>query len=97
MALIFFGLVWGVYYLTQEIAFLRAMQTTPSLSRESGARAEALEKLGMIPYVVGQTGLFFIIWLKKRIHGRLRHSSDDDLSVQPFYPLDRRVRILATC
>ena len=96
-ALVFSGLVGGVYYLVQENSFLRTLQTTPGLSREPGAHVETLLKLGMIPFVVFNTCLLFMVWLTLRIRGTLRRSSDDGLSVQPFYPLGSRVRTLAAC
>ena len=95
VAFAFAGLVGGVYYLWQENAFLRAMQTTPGLSREPGPRVEALENWSRITSVVFCAGLLFALWLNKRMRGRLRRSSEDGLFVQPFYPLGSRVRALA--
>lgn len=92
-ALVFSVLVGGVYYLFQENAFLRALQTTPDLVREPGARVAALETWSFCTTWVYLAAVLFSVWIQSRIRGKWRRSTNDSLSVQPFYPLGSRVRI----
>ncbi len=94
VALVFVGLMAGVYYLAQENAFLRALQTTPGLLREPGTRVAALEIWSQITSFLFLAGLLFALWVNKRQRGRLRRSPDDGVFVQPYHLLGSRVRTL---
>ncbi len=67
-ALAIVTLAFGVFYQFEEIAFLRAQQTDPTLTRTPGPRHEALQTWSAIDGIVLAASLFLylILWAKRR-------------------------------
>ena len=95
-ALAIVALAFGVFYLTEENAFLRARQANPSLARVPGPRHESLQIRGISStlFALSAGGWLFII-VQRRARGASKDLFDQQWINQPLQPLDRLTRRIA--
>jgi tRNA A-37 threonylcarbamoyl transferase component Bud32 len=95
-ALIIVALAFGVFYLLEENAFLRAQQASPSLVRVRGPRHQSLLNWGILVFLFASSvgGWLFII-VQRRARGASKDLFDQKWINQPLQPLDRLTRSIA--
>jgi tRNA A-37 threonylcarbamoyl transferase component Bud32 len=95
-ALVIVALAFGVFYLFEENAFLRARQASPSLVRVRGPRHQSLQNWGIfsILFALSAGGWLFII-VQRRARGASKDLFDRQWVNQPLQPLDRLTRSIA--
>jgi hypothetical protein len=90
------ALSFGVFYLLEENAFLRAQQADPTLARVSGAHHEALGVWILINCFANIYGFYLFLILRGRARGlSLRESLNPEKHSGPTQPLDGRTRNVA--
>jgi tRNA A-37 threonylcarbamoyl transferase component Bud32 len=96
-ALVMVALAFGVFYLFEENAFLRAQQADPTLARIPGSRHEFLEIwCSMIDFFAMAAGAFLLVLVGLRTRGlSLRTATILALQNRPLQPLDERTRRVA--
>jgi tRNA A-37 threonylcarbamoyl transferase component Bud32 len=95
-ALVIVALAFGVFYLFEENAFLRAQQASPSLVRVRGPRHQSLQNWGIFLLLFASSaggGLFLIV--QRRARGASKDLFDQKWVNQPLQPLDRITRSIA--
>jgi tRNA A-37 threonylcarbamoyl transferase component Bud32 len=99
-AIIMVALAFGVIYLFEENAFLRAQQANPTLTRSPASRHESLQVWSAIGVMVVIAGFFLLITVQRRSRGLswneridLRHPfRKPTVQERPLQPLDERTR-----
>jgi hypothetical protein len=95
-ALVVVALAFGVFYLFEENAFLRAQQANPSLVRVRGPRHQSLQNWGIFLFLFASSagGWLFII-VRRRARGASKDLFDQKWVNQALQPLDRLTRSVA--
>ena len=96
-ALVIVALAFGVFFLFEENAFLRAQQAHPMLARIPGALHESVEIWSTIcGFAFGVGGLVFLA-VRTRARGLpFNEAFNRKLLARPLQPLDDRTRTFAT-
>jgi hypothetical protein len=95
-AFVMVALSFGVFYLFEENAFLRAQQADPALARVPGAHHQALGVWTGINYVTNIAGFSLFLIMRGRARGlSLRESLNPANHSGPIRPLDERTRYFA--
>lgn len=90
------GLSFGLYYLIEENAFLRAKLDDPGLVRAFGSRHDDLEVVKTIHSFAVSFGIFlFVVVTARSRGGKLRDLFDPAIRTRPPQPLDERTRAFA--
>jgi len=93
-ALVMVALAFGVFYLIEENAFLRAQQANPSLARVRGPRHESLHIWGAISLIVGFWGVGLFCIVQRRARGSIDRFGRQ-VWPGPLQPLGRRTLSIA--
>ena len=95
-AFVMVSLAFGVFYLFEENAFLRAQQADPTLARIPGWRHESLQEWNTINFLAFLAGawMFFAVGARAR-GGSFKQRLDTAMYAQPLRPLDERTRNFA--
>jgi eukaryotic-like serine/threonine-protein kinase len=99
-ALVMVALSFGIFYMYEENAFLRAQQADPKLARERGPRHEALQMWGVINALAMCAGIYLVLILGARARGLSLKEMFDPTKQRsqhsrPLQPLGERVRTVA--
>ncbi len=96
-ALVIVTLAFGVFYLFEENAFLRAQQANPSLARVRGPRHETLDTWNTIACIAVAIGVFSLIAIRGWARGlRFKQSLIPGWYHHPLQPLGKPALIFAT-
>jgi tRNA A-37 threonylcarbamoyl transferase component Bud32 len=96
LAVVVVGLVFGVFYLFEENAFLRAKQADPSLTKARGPYYESLEIWHTINIFAACGGIYLMLGLIVRSRGlKLNELFDPNKNTRPTQPLGERMRAAA--
>jgi hypothetical protein len=95
-ALVVASLAFGLLYLFEENAFLRAQQADPSLARAPGWRSQALAVWIGINSFAAVAGIYLFLVVRTRSQGRsVKEMFDTSSLLRPLQPLDEPTRIIA--
>jgi serine/threonine protein kinase len=95
-ALVIVALAFGVFYLLEENAFLRAQQASPSLVRVRGPRHQSLQDWSIFSILFAlSAGGWLLIIVQRRARGASKDLFDQKWINQPLQPLDRLTRNMA--
>ena len=102
-ALVMVSLAFGIFYLVEENAFLRAKQADPALARVPGPRHQAMEVWSWINMLAFFGGMYLMIVMQAWARGlSVRDMSDparfdpfDPANAGPTQPLGERTRTFA--
>jgi predicted Ser/Thr protein kinase len=95
-ALVMVALAFGIFYLFEENAFLRAQQADPALARVPGPRHEALENWKTIDSLAMLVGVLSFIAVRGRARGlSFKQSLTPGWYARPLQPLDQPTRTFA--
>lgn len=97
-ALVMVGLVFGVFYLFEENAYLRALQADPAMTRTSGPLHDSLERWSVINSIALFGGIYTLLALLGRARGlSFKEWFDPAQHARPLKPLGDRMRTIALC
>ncbi len=98
-ALVVVGLAFGVFYLFEENAFLRAEQADPALTRTPGYHKEALEIWYTGNILVMCAGFWSILAVMRRARGCTWKDMfvDTTWAYRPSEPIGERMRTFSAC
>jgi tRNA A-37 threonylcarbamoyl transferase component Bud32 len=89
-------LAFGIFYLFEENAFLRAQQADPTLARVHGPLHESLKIWSTVGALAMCVGIFSLIAVRGRAHGlSFKQSLSKGWYAWPLQPLDERTRTFA--
>ena len=89
-------LAFGIFYLFEENAFLRAQQTDPTLIRAPGLRHESLQMWNEINVYAAAVGMWLFLVVHMRSRGlSLKEMVDPAKLSRPIQPLSERTRTIA--
>lgn len=97
-ALVTVALAFGVFYLLEENAFLRAQQANPRLTRVAGPRVEDLQLWSTINSFAVIAGIYTLLFVLGRARGlTFKQWFDPTQHLRPMQPLGDKMRTFATC
>ncbi|MBM3994589.1 MAG: serine/threonine protein kinase [Planctomycetes bacterium] len=97
-AFVIVGLGFGLYYLFEENAFLRAQQVDPTLIRVAGVRHDQLGLWSAINYFCMIAGIYALLAVSAKARGlSFTETFDPSKHLRPMEPIGDPMRTLAIC